>query len=394
MARPLSVWAPILALQLLASCATTSLPPIGTGDRPFVSEEDEQRWWNRAEETEQKLDESGYRYEDAELEAYLTSVAVRMLPLASKAQGFTCRVKILKSPFLNASALPHGVIYVHTGLLARMENEAHLATVLGHELTHAVHRHAIRQFRHVQNVTAVVATVSAGLGGYSVLGPLWGLVAVTGYSKDLEREADEEGLKWLVRAGYDPRKAPEVFELLQRNLDGEKVREPFLFGTHPHLKERVETYTGLLKTVYKMEATAGGFTNQEKFLSITQKLLLDNAILDLRIGRFNTAKASIDKLLKYAPQHAPAHYYLGEIYRQRGKPGDPQEAMNSYQQAAVYDPSFPDPHRGLGLVSYQLGLNVRARSHFERYLALAPQAKDRAYIEGYLQALKAEGGGQ
>jgi predicted Zn-dependent protease len=395
MGRELAIPALLMGLQMLAACATTSLPPAGAEGRRFLPEEDEQRWWNRAREVEQKLDEGGYRYEDAELENYLTSVAFRMLLPEAGAQGFTWRVKVLKNPLLNAFALPHGVIYIHTGMLARMENEAQLAALLGHELTHSVHRHAIQQFRRVQNLTAVVATLSAGLGPFGglggALGSLGALAAVSGYSREFEREADEEGLKRLVKAGYDPRRAPELFELLQKDPDGERVKEPFFFGTHPRLRERVENYTTLLKTVYKTEAAAGGATNQETFLSITQRLLLDNAILDLRIGRYGTAKLSIDKLLKRAPQYAPAHYYLGEIYRQRGKPEDRQEGIRAYRQAAAHDPSFALPHRGLGLMFLQMGMGASARSHFERYLALAPEAKDRAYIEGYLDALAKEG---
>ena len=401
MAKAFRAWARLACLLVIGGCTTTTLPPIGAGGQAFVHEEDERRWWNRGKEVEDQLDRGGARYEDLALEIYLYEVAHRLLPAEVKAQGFSPRIKILQNPLLNAFALPHGVIYIHTGILARMEDEAQLATVLGHEMTHAVHRHAVRQVRQVQNRTAflaTLATISAAFGPYGqmaqALGALGTLAAVTGYSRDLEREADAEGLKWLVNAGYDLKRAPAVFELLQKDLDGEKVKEPFFFGTHPRLQERVENYTELLRIQYKAQGKAGGVTNRDAFLEKTHRLLLDNALLDLRMGRFNTAKASIDKVLKRTPEQPRAHYYLGEIYRQRGKPGDLEQAMTAYQQATLADPTYPDPYKGLGLAFYQQRMKGRAQSLFERYLALVPEAKDRAYIEGYVAELRREGSPQ
>jgi len=274
--RTLKLPTVLAASLVLAACATTSLPPIGARGQPFLPEEDERRWWNRGKEMEQQLDRSGHRYQDPALEAYLNEVAERLLPAEVKAQGFSVRMKVLQNPLSNAFALPQGLIYIHTGMLARMENEAQLAAVLGHEMTHAVHRHTVRQFRQVQNQSAFLATLlmlSTGVGAYGDLARplvvLGTLAAITGYSQDLETEADAEGLKWLIKADYDPKEASKIFALLQKDLDGEKVKEPFFFGTHPRLQERIEDYTKLLTTQYTAEAKAGGVTNQEEFLGKT-----------------------------------------------------------------------------------------------------------------------------
>ncbi len=73
------------------------------------------------------------------------------------------KVKVVKDPFLNAFALPDGSIYFHTGLLARMENEAQLATVLGHEIAHFINRDSARQLRHRESRQTTARVVQAVL---------------------------------------------------------------------------------------------------------------------------------------------------------------------------------------------------------------------------------------
>jgi len=121
----------IAACLALASCATTNLSPLGAGGKPFQREQDEKQIWQNAEQLERRIDESGMRYKGPQLDAYLTAVTQTLLPADVQALGLGPRVKVIQHPFLNAFALPNGAIYLHTGILARMENEAQLATVLG-----------------------------------------------------------------------------------------------------------------------------------------------------------------------------------------------------------------------------------------------------------------------
>jgi beta-barrel assembly-enhancing protease len=136
----------VVFLALLASlsgCATTSLPPVT--DKDFVFGEDEKRLWNRAEEEEQALAKSDTLYRDRELESYLNSVARKLEPAAAY-ERIPFRILVLNNPYCNAFTLPNGYIYVHTGILARIDNEAQLATLLAHEMTHATYRHHLREF--------------------------------------------------------------------------------------------------------------------------------------------------------------------------------------------------------------------------------------------------------
>lgn len=367
----------------------------------FVPEKDESRLWVDARDLETRIDESGLLYEDRALQPYLGEVARRLAAANLDSSTLTPRIKIIQNPFLNAFALPHGTVYIHTGMLARMESEAQLAALVGHELAHVTHRHTIREMRAARNklaftrvltgMTFLAGTAALGqgmgsmLGGLSEsLGALWSLAAVRGYSRELETEADEYGLEWMIRAGYDPSEAPKIFEHLQREYD-EAEEEPFFFGTHPRLQERIENYRRLLETRYAREAAeTGRSVNADEYRDRIQALLLDNALLDLQVGRSNTAAAAVARHLERRPDSPRGHFLLGEIARRSGRM---EEAIGAYQKAARLDTTYPGPHRELGLLYRELGRPTEARAEFKRYLALSPTATDAPIIRWHLRQM-------
>jgi len=372
---------------LLVACATTALQPIRDANVPL--EADEKRMWARVEQEQQKFEASGYVYRDAELEAYLTEVAQKLQPPAVL-RAIPFRVAVVKNPWLNAFAMPNGALYIHSGLLARLENEAQLAVVLGHEMVHVTHRHAIREFRSTQNKAAFFATMNVTFGGVPVLGGIADLVgafgttaAITGYARDQEREADREGLDLMVRAGYDPTEAPKAFHEMKKELDREKIKEPFFYSSHPRLQERIDNFESLTETTYRDRR--GGTKNRDLFLKKIRLVVLENARLDLKAGRFQTARWGAEKHIAIRPNDPKGYYMLGEVLRQKAGEGDMQKAEQHFQKAVLLDPAYPDPHKGLGLIQLRRGKACLAKKSLESYLALAPAASDRAYIEGYIR---------
>lgn len=377
----------LLSCLILAGCATTQLAPVTTGD--FIFEDDEKRLWLRAEEEQDVLNNSGLIYEDEELGVYLKEIAKRIQP-PEVFEHIPFEIKVIESPYLNAFAFPTGVVYLHTGILARMDNEAQLATLLAHEMTHSTHRHAVKQFRNIKNMTAFLATVQVTIGTLGVYGDLASLLgtigtlgAVTGYSRKHETEADMEGLKRIVEAGYDPAEAPKLFIHLKEELEEEKRKEPFFFGTHPRLKERIKNCETFLETKY--QGQRGGIKNSETFLAKIDKLILDNACLDLKLGRFKIAERGAAKYLSIGGNDPKAYCLLGEICRQRDEEGDREKAEEYYQRAISLDPAYPDAHKGMGLIYYKEDKTSLAKKSLQTYLSLSPQASDRAYIEEYIR---------
>lgn len=374
---------------ILAGCATTSLQPVTSEN--FALEEDEKRLWLRSEEEQKILNKSGLICEDESLEAYVNGVARKLQP-QEVFKHIPFKVRVIKDPSFNAFALPHGAIYIHTGMLAKMENEAQLATLLAHEMTHSTHRHQIKEFRDLKNKAAFLASINVTLGGLaSVFGALGTLASVTGYSRELETEADVVGLKLMVKAGYDPEESPKLFVHLKKDIEEEGRKDPFFFSTHPKIKERIENYENLLETEYREHKEA--VKNSEIFLEKIRNVILDNASLDLKAGRFKTAQRGAEKKLSLDPNDAKAHYLLGEIFRQRGEKGDRRKAKEHYKKAISIDPSYPDPYKGIGLIHYKQGEKSLAKEYLESYLSISPQASDTQYIKEYIKHCN-EGGGK
>ena len=379
-----------LVAAVLAGCAAADLPPIGR-QKNFDPLPDEQRLWRRAQEEQARLDRSGYLYEDPATVAYVNAVADKLLPERVRSQGVSVEIKILKNPLLNAFAYPNGVIYVHTGILAEMDNEAQLAALLGHEMSHTIHRHAAESLRNVQNTSAVLAAAQIALapfGAYgslaSLMGALGATAAVSGYSQGHESEADATCLQLMVAAGYDPQEAPRLFMHLKAELEERQQPEPFFFGTHPRLQERIDSTDRLLETVYP---GVQGFTGTEVFNENIASLLLVNAEANIAMGRFGSGRKSIEKYIGLHPGRAEGHFALGELYRQRAEEADADRALAAYAQALRCDPTHPAAHKGVGLVCYKQHRTEQARQAFVTYLRLRPDADDAAYIHGYLREL-------
>lgn len=415
-------WA--LVTALLAGCASTNVPPIGAG-RPFQLEADERRIWADAEKEEAKLEKSGKVYDDPLLEEYLGRIGDRLLPEEVKqAGGPGFRFTVFRDPSLNAFAMPNGHVYVHTGLLARVENEAQLATVLGHELTHVTSRDALRFQRDATNkmialnVLAIAASIGVAVAagkqaehgnvvGAAVLSQtanailglglqLAAVAAINGYGRDIERHADEEGLARMVKAGYDPKQAPRVYQLLKKDGGDPGRLENFFFGNHPRLDERIETTGALLAGRYAAEAQGPDrIVDTPEFNLRIRTVVRENAALDIRAGRFNLAKAQLDRVLDITPRDPVAHLYYGDFFRiqaQRARALPDKNtlvrrAIDEYTEAARLDPTYPDPFRQLGFLHYQEEERDRSREAFQTYLRLKPDAPDARRIKEYLLEL-------
>jgi predicted Zn-dependent protease len=377
----------------ILSCAATNLPTVEEM-QSFELEEDEKRLWNRSAEEQYRLENSNCIYDDPVLQEYVNEIAQKLFPEDARVKGLTIEVKVVKNPLLNAFAYPNGVMYVHTGILSKMDNEAQLATLLGHEMSHVTHRHTVENFRSVKNTTAALATVQVAaipFGVYgslaNLLGTVGAMAAVTGYSRELETEADLAGLKLMVQAGYDPRESPKLFEYLKKDLEEQEIDEPFFFGSHPRLQERLRNYTVFIKTHYP---DTTGMVNQGRFMEVITPMLLDNARSDLSMGRYESAKRGIEKFIQRQPDNARGHFFMGEVYRQRGETEDRASAIEAYNQAIRCDPEYPQPYKGLGIVYYKQKNYAESQASFEQYLLLDPETEDKGYIEQYMQRMNSE----
>jgi predicted Zn-dependent protease len=370
---------------LVAGCATPRPIPATS---PLTADEEEQTIWRRAQEELDAINDSGILYQDVEIENYLNRIAAK-LHANSISPDFSFQIKVIKDPSLNAFAFPNGVIYIHTGILARMDNEAQLAALLAHEIVHCTHRHSLRTLRSIKNRTQ--ANNARGRELAQLLGMTGSITSTSGYTRELETEADRVGLDLAVKANYDPREILNLFELLKQEFELEGIEEPYFFGTHPNVRQRIENVNNWLTEKYRGKIT--GVKNTDVFQSKISRLVLDNARLDLRQGRFFVAQRAVEKFLAIKQEDARAYFLLGEVFRQRDRQDDAAAAIKNYEKSISLNPSFPEPHKAMGLIHYKDGEKRLAKKYFESCLQISPETNDRANIQGYLKLCATNGEG-
>ena len=421
-----------LATLLLfsVSCVSTQLPPISSQGGAFEPLRDEQVLWDESRGEETKLLEDIRLYKDPGLDAYLQEVVARLNPpgMASN-EAVRYRVRVIEDPTLNAFAYPHGSIYVHTGLLARLESEDELATVLGHEMTHVENRHMLRYQRsaHNKEIGLSIAAITAGviLAGAewdSLNAGDWGKAAaidlfgnllvglgldlafqasVNGYGRGLEEEADMGGFTKLAAAGYDLQEAPKVYQALLDDQGEPRRSEGFFFGSHPRLNERIEVTRSYLKA---HAATAGVVIDragrQEAFARNLRPLVREDARLNIEMGRLMLAEAELRRVREWMPDDPETHFLKGRLrLAQAAAETSPEkqaklqgEAEDSFLKAIDLDGALPAPHRELGLLLRERKDFRGACVQLRRYAQLDPQADDAGQIEDSIAELEGFGG--
>jgi len=161
---------------------------------------------------------------------------------------------------INAFALPGGQIFITRALLDKLENEAQLAGVLGHEIGHVINRHAAEHMATGRLGQILTVAVGVGASGGQDRGRTATMAAAMAnqmltlrYSRGDESQADEIGLKYMAQAGYDPRSMLDVMKILKEASKGS--RQPEWLSSHPLPETRIEEIQAELKEKY-----AGGLT--------------------------------------------------------------------------------------------------------------------------------------
>lgn len=183
--------------------------------------------------------EFGGLHPDESLQQYVQEVGTELAQNTDRAD-LPWEFRVLSSDNVNAFALPGGFIYITEGLLRRLDNEAQLAAVLGHEVAHVAHRHSVQQLQRAQLVqggTALASIFGASPEIANVTQLVAGL-ALMKYSRDQEKEADLSGLKYLAREGYEPTAMLRVMQTLAEASGGEAP--PEFLSSHPAPENREE----------------------------------------------------------------------------------------------------------------------------------------------------------
>ncbi|MCC6317336.1 MAG: M48 family metalloprotease [Gemmatimonadaceae bacterium] len=220
----------------LLSCATN--PVTGRRELSLVSESQEiQMGLQAAKEAAVQMGV----YPDSQLQRYVSSLG---MPLArsSERPSLPWSFTVIDDPMVNAFALPGGPVFVTRGILAYMNSEAQLVSVLGHEIGHITARHSVNQMSRAQlaQIGLVGAMIAAPeLQQFGNLGSQALGVMFMKFGRDDETQSDDLGFRYMTAASYDPAEMAEMFRTLERTSAGSE-RAPEWLSTHPDPGNRVE----------------------------------------------------------------------------------------------------------------------------------------------------------
>ena len=356
----------------LANAQEWSAPPRLA--RPDVAS-DEGGLWALMDREEARLRRSPFALRDPHLQRYVQDIACRL----ATEHCADLRVHLVRTPFFNATMAPNGMMQVWTGLLLRVDNEAQLAAVIGHEIGHYLQRHQLDRLRDVKKRSAFGQFLGM-FGLVGMAGQVGLLAGMFAYGREHESEADRIGSLLMRRAGYDAAEAANIWENLQLELkaraDGEQ-NSP-LFATHPPAEERQAALRRLA------EAAPGGITNASAWQKRIAPYLREWLGDEVKRGQHEESIALLTRKIGSYPANAEYLHARAEAYRLRAKGEDLQTALADYQVAASLGGEPAETHRGMGLVFRAIGDSAAARTHFQRYLEKAPDAPDAPMIRSYL----------
>jgi len=402
---------PWCLLVFVTGCATPNIPSLTSSDAKYGQSEEEINLLARAKALDQELDRKGMTLETPALVGYVRNIGQPLVPKEA-ADIVDFKFHILRSPVVNAFALPNGSIYLTVGLLGRLQNEAELAQVMGHEIGHVVLRHGLKVYE--TNRSSIVAAHIADLFLFGTsIAYLPYLASVASYSREQEEEADRFGLRTIAKRGYSPDEAIHVFDRIQEVKNSEAL-EGSWYGSHPSNKQRADALRELVRTgAIAAQQTNVGDTSYRLFVS---QIAIENIQLKLHARQYELALEAANRGLTENPKSAQFYFYKGEAYRHMAD--DPkgaahehswiygktfndqlvaelesqrskfyQFAEDAYRQALALDSQLPLVERGLGLVNLGRGEYGAAREKLTAYLAQNKNINDREYITNLLKGI-------
>jgi predicted Zn-dependent protease len=357
--------------------------------------------------------------QDNQLNRYVSEVGNKMAAKSHRTH-MPYSFRVVNATYVNAYAFPGGTIAATRGIMLELDNEAELASLLGHELGHVNARHSAEQMSKGQLTQAVVGlgsvlagTQSAALGELAgQLGQISAGALLAKYSRDNEREADDLGMQYMVGAGYGSEGFVGLMEMLNSMSKHKSTTVDLLFATHPMSQERFDTAVQTANTKYK--SALKGPVYRERYMDHTSRLRAQKgAIQEIQNGEKEMAKKSYDaasnhfrQALKKAPEDYVAlcmmsisnlvqkQYAVGRQYAEMAQKAYPKEAQayhlsgfakvqlkdfeGAYEEFSAFESLLPGNPNTIFFKGYcQEGMNQiePAANEYTRYLQVVQEGK-------------------
>ncbi len=257
---------PAIALFLLfnGGCATTG---INSGQFNIVSSTEEVRM---GKEFSTEIEQQFEIYDDGVVTGYVQAVGDRIARVCDR-RDIEYHFTVIKKDELNAFALPGGYIYIYTGLLKTLDNEAQLAGVLGHEVGHVTARHATERLTAMYGYQLLVTLILGDDPNFwaKLTSDIFSTTGFLAYSRKNEYEADMLGTGYAYAAGYDPSGMSQLLGKLASTGESEPSKLEELLSTHPPTAERIVRVEGIIAGI---PAKSGLMVNEGPYSQMKKNL--------------------------------------------------------------------------------------------------------------------------
>ena len=408
------------ALKLLLTCAilTTGLTACAvnpvTGKKEMIIDSVQQDISAGQQNYGPSQQSQGGKYVvDPGLSAYVNKVG-KKLAAVSDVPNLPYEFVVLNNDTPNAWAMPGGKLAINRGLLVQLADEAQLAAVLGHEIVHAAARHGSSA-----KTQQMVVGAGALLAGVAIANrkPEYGILAVgalavganawnSKYSRDHETDSDRYGIKYMVKAGYDPQAAVELQELFMRMSES---REPNwlegMFASHPPSRDRMAANREEITKYPK-----GGVRNKDVYQRAIAQLTNDKdayknyqeAMKSAKAKQYGQALSLVDNAIQQQPRENLFWELKGQLLLQQDRN---KEAIPALDRSIAANPNFFRPYIYRGLAYKELGNSGNAERDLIASQRLLPTQEaseqlgeialakgDRNAARAYFQQVAAGGG--
>jgi beta-barrel assembly-enhancing protease len=379
-----------LALAVSA-CVSTVTPTHREQPGAQANAADEAQLVSTANEIDRRIAGREELQSDAALDAYLQSIAHKLMKAAQAPDTLSIKARALKTNSPDAFVLANGSLYVSRGLLARLETEGQLATVMGREVIHFVNRDQLRAQRYERNQpmetlapNLFLIMITAGLAGAPINNSIQD--AINGYSEQLEVEADKTLVSLLSSAGYSPREGPATY----RRLKLESPAKGTSYGTKLTREATLDTRAASMEAEVakagEAASTPAESPSSEEWSKQLRAVRWQLAVEAVDDRRYPFATKMLDQYVAIAPPSGRVHW-LRALIAQRSASGFSGDAgaMPEFLKATSLADGPVEAYRELGLIYRRQGDSAKANEAFRQYLAKRPNAPDAPFIKAYLE---------
>ncbi|MDQ6976268.1 MAG: M48 family metalloprotease [Mariprofundaceae bacterium] len=313
--------------------------------------------------------------------AYVQEVGQKLAAVSDRRLPY--EFTVLNNSEINAWAMPGGKLAINRGLLMKMDSEAELASVLGHEIVHAAAKHSAKQIQKGMLIQGAVLAANMAIQTQSNnqltqnIGMLGTNLAASmlnaRFSRNDEYESDHYGMVYMSRAGYDPFGAVRMQELLLSQKKGRDNLFSNLLSSHPPSADRVAA-----NRLFAAQLPAGK-TGRNEYHRRLQSLFdaapaydaYEKGVKAFAAKKYSRARSLAEQAIRIESRESQFHLLRGSALEQGN---NKNAALREYKKAASMNPGYFQTHLKLGLLYDTMGHKQQAKQSLESSVALLKTA--------------------